>query len=205
MKDFLEELEIGEGKVKLSKEEIKSVLAKHGEYIKIETDKVENKYKTQLEDNKTTIDDLKKQIGEAPKTDDLKNLQNKIAEYEQREADRTAKEKAIEEDRIITNNITQALGDKKFTSDYARNGLINDIKEALNKPENKGKGISDLIDEFSKDKTGIFDTPNKVVDVPGVNENIETNVTKDKFDKMSYNERLQLKKDNPELFKKLNN
>ena len=59
MKDFLEELEIGEGKVKLSKEEIKSILAKHGEYIKIETAKVDDKYKSQLEDNKTTIDDLK--------------------------------------------------------------------------------------------------------------------------------------------------
>ena len=68
MKDFLEELEIGEGKVKLSKEEIKSILAKHGDYIKIETEKVDNKYKSQLEDNKNTINDLKKQIEESPKS-----------------------------------------------------------------------------------------------------------------------------------------
>lgn len=204
MKDFLEALEIGETKVKLSKEEIKNILAKHGEYIKIETDKIDNKYKEQLEENKDTIEDLKQQIEKAPKTDEIKSLQDKIADYEQKEADRTAREKAKAEDDILTNNIVQAFGDKKFTSDYARSGLINDIKLALNKPENKGKGINELIDELSKDKTGIFDAPNKVVDLPGANENVETIVTKDKFDKMSYNERLQLKQDNPDLFKKLN-
>ena len=103
MKDFLEELEIGEEKVKLSKEEIKSILAKHGDYIKIETKKVEDEYKSQLEENKATIDDLKTQIEKAPKSDEMESLKNKIAEYEQNEADRTAKQKAKEEDDILTN------------------------------------------------------------------------------------------------------
>lgn len=204
MKDFLEALEIGEAKAKLSAEQIKEILKKHGEYIKTEVDKVDNKYKEQLEENKNTINDLKEQIEKAPKTDEIKSLQDKIADYEQKEADRTAKEKAKAEDELLTNNIVQAFGDKKFTSDYARNGLISDIKLALNKPENKGKGISDLIDELSKDKNGIFETPNKQVDLPGANENVDTAITKDSFEKMSYNERLQLKKDNPDLFKKLN-
>lgn len=204
MKDFLEALEIGEAKAKLSAEQIKEILKKHGEYIKTEVDKVDNKYKEQLEENKNTINDLKEQIEKAPKTDEIKSLQDKIADYEQKEADRTAKEKAKAEDELLTNNIIQAFGDKKFTSDYARNGLISDVKLALNKPENKGKGISDLIDELSKDKNGIFETPNKQVDLPGANENVDTTITKDSFEKMSYNERLQLKKDNPDLFKKLN-
>lgn len=204
MKDFLEALEIGEAKAKLSTEQIKEILKKHGEYIKTEVDKVDNKYKEQLEENKNTINDLKEQIEKAPKTDEIKSLQDKIADYEQKEADRTAKEKAKAEDELLTNNIVQAFGDKKFTSDYARNGLISDVKLALNKPENKGKGISDLIDELSKDKNGIFETPNKQVDLPGANENVDTTITKDSFEKMSYNERLQLKKDNPDLFKKLN-
>ena len=114
MKDFLEELEIGEGKVKLSKEEIKSILAKHGEYIKIETDKVDNKYKSQLDDNKTTIDDLKAQIEKAPKSDEMESLKNKIADYEKKEADRTAHEKAkaeeppkpVEETTVVTEKDT---------------------------------------------------------------------------------------------------
>ena len=45
--------------------------------IKIETEKVDNKYKSQLEDNKSTIDDLKKQ-----KEQLLVEINDKIAELE---------------------------------------------------------------------------------------------------------------------------
>ena len=93
MKGFLEELEIGEGKVKLSKEEIKSIIAKHGEYIKTETEKVEKQYKEEINEYKTTIDDLKEQIKNAPKSDELESLKGKIADYEQKEADRIAKQR----------------------------------------------------------------------------------------------------------------
>jgi len=179
MKDFLEELEIGEGKVKLSKEEIKSVLAKHGDYIKIETEKVESKYKEQLEDNKNTIAELKEQIENAPKTDEMENLKTKIADYEQKEADRIAKQKAEEEDKVLTNNINALFEGKTFTSEYARNGLLNDIKEGLSKPENKGKGIQDLFDELTKDKTDIFSNPNELKDMEGMGDSEQNNNTKD--------------------------
>ena len=173
MKDFLEELEIGESKVKLSKEEIKNILVKHGEFIKIETEKVDNKYKDQIEDNKSTIDDLKKQIENSPKSEEMENLKTRIADYEQKEADRIAKEKAEEEDKILTNNINEVFGDKQFTSEYARVGLTNDIKNELNKPENKGRSIKDIFDTLTKDKTDIFANPNQVKDMPGMGESEE--------------------------------
>ena len=204
MKDFLETLELGDEKLKLSKEEIKSILAKHGEYIKIETDKVEDKYKNQINDNKATIDDLKAQIEKAPKSDEMENLKTKIAEYETKEADRIAKEQQAIKNQNLENNINAVLGDKKFTSKYARDGFVNDIKSELAKSENEGKGISEIIDYLSKDQTGIFENPNKAQDMPGV-DNVDTDVSKEDFNKMGYKERLQLKNDNPELFAKLNN
>ena len=179
MKDFLEELEIGEGKVKLSKEEIKSILAKHGEYIKIETEKVDNNYKNQLEDNKTTISELKAQIEKAPKSDEMESLKSKIADYEQKEADRIAKQKAEEEDKILTDNINALFEGKTFTSEYARNGLLNDIKQGLNKPENKGKGIQDLFDELTKDKNDIFTNPNQIKDMESMGDSEQDNNTKE--------------------------
>lgn len=179
MKDFLEELEIGEGKVKLSKEEIKSILAKHGDYIKIETEKVDNKYKDQLEDNKNTISELKAQIENSPKTDEMESLKNKIADYEQKEADRIAKQKAEEEDKILTENINALFEGKTFTSEYARNGLLNDIKTGLNKPENKGKGIQELFDEITKDKTDVFASPNQIKDMEGMGDSEETSNVKE--------------------------
>ena len=179
MKDFLEQLEIGEEKVKLSKEDIKSVLAKHGEYIKIETEKIDNKYKSQLDDNKTTIAELKEQIENAPKSDDMENLKSKIAEYEQKEADRIAKQKAEEEDKILTDNINALFEGKTFTSDYARSGLLRDIKEGLNKPENKSKGIQDLFNELTKDKEGIFVNENQQKDMTGMGDSEQDNNTKE--------------------------
>ena len=179
MKDFLEELEIGENKVKLSKEEIKNILAKHGEYIKIETEKIDNKYKDQIEDNKTTISELKAQIEEAPKTDEMESLRLKIADYEQKEADRIAKEKAEEEDKILTSNIESLFEGKTFTSAYARQGLLNDIKMGLNKPENKGKGVQDLFDELTKDKTDIFTSPNQMKDMEGMGDSEQDNNVKE--------------------------
>ena len=205
MKDFFVELEIGEGKVKLSKEEIKNILAKHGEYIKIETEKVDNKYKDQLEDNKTTISELKAQIEKAPKSDEMESLKNKIAEYEQNEADRLAKQKAEEEDNILLNNINSALGDKKFVNNFTRNAIVNEVKNALKDKANMGKSAKDLFEELTNGKEGIFANPNQVLDMPSIDENVENAVSKDDFDKMGYKERVALKESNPELFNKYNN
>ena len=205
MKDFLEELEIGEAKTKLSKEEIKSILAKHGDYIKIETEKVKNEYKDQIEENKNTIDDLKTQIEKAPKSDEMESLKNKIAEFEQKEAERTAQLKAKEEDEILTKNITDVFGDKVFVNDFTKNAIIDQIKVALKDNANMGKSTKDLFEEITNGKDGIFANPNKVADMPSVDENMENTISKDAFDKMGYKERLELKENNPELFNKYNN
>lgn len=205
MKDFLESLEIGEGKVKLTKEEVKSILGKHGDYLKIEKEKIDNEYKSQLEDNKTTIADLKSQIENAPKSDEMESLKTKIAEYEQKEADRTAKQKAKEEDDILTKNITSVFGDKKFVNDFTKNAIMNEIKTALKDSANMGKSAKDLFEEITNGKDGIFENPNKVVDMPSVDETVENVVSKADFDKMGYKERIELKASNPELFNKYNN
>lgn len=179
MKDFLEKLEIGDDKIKLSKEEIKEILAKNGEYIKIETDKVEERYKQQLEDNKATIDDLKNQLSEAPKTDEMENLKQTIADYEQKEKDREAKQKQENEEKMLEDSINSLFEGKTFTSDYARKGLLDDIKNGLKNPDNAGKGIKDLFDEYTKDKTDIFSNPNEQVDMTGMGDSEEENDTKE--------------------------
>ena len=99
-------------------------------------------------------------------------LQTSIKEQE-------AKQKAEEEDKILTNNINALFEGKTFTSEYARQGLLNDIKNGLNKPENKGKGIQDLFDELTKDKDDIFTNPNQIKDMPSMGDSEENNNTKD--------------------------
>lgn len=204
MNDFLENLEIGENKVKLSKEEIKSILAEHGKSVKTETEKVRNDMQKDIDTYKSTIDDLKEQINKAPKSEEIENLTKKIADYEQKEADRVAKEKAEKDEQILTNNILNVFGDKKFTSDYAKNGLMNDIKAEMKKEENNGLGIQEIFDNLTKDRTDIFANPNQLKDMEGMGDT-DTTVTKEAFDKMNYSQRIEFKNSNPELFEKYNN
>ena len=204
MNDFLSNLEIGENKIKLSKEEIKAILAEHGKSVKTETEKVENKYKEDIEKYKTTIDDLKGQIEKAPSSEEMENLKQKITDFEAKETARIEQEKATKAEQTLNNNILAVFGDRKFSSEYAKNGLLSDIKAEMKKEENQGKGIKDIFEELTKDKTGIFENPNQFQDMTPMGD-IDNTVSKETFDKMSYNQRLELKESNPELFKKYNN
>lgn len=182
MKDFLENLEIGENKVKLSQEEIKSILAEHGKSVKTETEKVENNMRKENGDLKATIDDLKEQINKAPKSDEIESLKSKIAEYETNEAKRIEAEKQKALDDSLTTNILNAIGDKKFVNDYTKNAIINDIKSFLKDSNNAGKSAKDLFEELTKDKEGIFDNPNKGVSTPPTGD-VNTGLAKENHDR----------------------
>lgn len=179
MNDFLENLEIGEDKIKLSKEEIKSILAEHGKSVKTETEKVENKFKSDIEGYKSTIDNLKEQIEKAPKSEELENLKNTIADMEAKEQQRIAEEKAKKDDEILTNNIIEAFGDKKFINEYTKNAIINDIKNGLKDANNGGKSAKDLFEEYTKDKSDIFANPNSMPDMEGMGDSEETSNKKE--------------------------
>ena len=182
MKDFLENLEIGENKVKLSQEEIKSILAEHGKSVKTETEKVENNMRKENGDLKATIDDLKEQINKAPKSDEIESLKSKIAEYETNEAKRIETEKQKALDDSLTANILNAIGDKKFVNDYTKNAIINDIKSSLKDSNNAGKSAKDLFEELTKDKDGIFSNPNPGVSTPPTGD-VNTGLAKENHDR----------------------
>ena len=178
MKDFLENLEIGENKINLSKEEIKSILAIHGKSVKTETEKVEEKFNKDIEEYKSTIDNLKEQIDKAPKSDEIENLKQTIADIEAKEQQRLADEKAKKDDEILTNNIIEVFGDKQFLNDYTKNAIINDIKVAL-KDANGEKSAKDLFEEMTKDKSDIFVSPNQMSDMTGMGDSEEDNNKKE--------------------------
>lgn len=203
LKDFLENLEIGEAKTKLSKDDIKGILAESGKVVDNEKSKIEEQYKKDVENYKTTIEDLKGQIEKAPKSEELENLKQKITDFEAKETARIEQEKAQKAEQTLNNNILAVFGDKKFSSEYAKNGLLSDIKTAMKKEENQGKGIKDLFDELTKDKPGIFENPNQIKDMTPMGD-IDNTVSKETFDKMSYKERVELKQSNPALFEKYN-
>jgi vacuolar-type H+-ATPase subunit I/STV1 len=158
MREFLKGLD-------LDSELIDTIMAEHGKLV--------TKDKEELQTLKSQMKDLKENSKNA------EELQSKYDELVKANEEREAKAKAEEEDKILTNNINEVFGDKKFTSDYARTGLTNDIKSELNKPENKGRSIKDIFDALTKDKTDIFANPNQMQDMAGMGESEEKEETKE--------------------------
>ena len=170
MKDFLENLEIGENKVKLSQEEIKSILAEHGKSVKTETEKVENNMRKENGDLKATIDDLKEQINKAPKSDEIESLKSKIADYETKEKERKEEEdkKIFEEN--LNKNVLEAIGDKEFVNERTKYAIINEVKTALQDKANVGKSAKEIFEAITKDSTDIFKNKNELKDMPDIQE-----------------------------------
>ena len=158
MREFLKGLD-------LDGELIDTIMAEHGKLV--------TKDKEELQTLKSQMKELKENSKNA------EELQSKYDELVKANEEREAKAKAEEEDKILTNNINEVFGDKKFTSDYARIGLTNDIKNELNKPENKGRSIQDIFDTLTKDKTDIFTNPNQIKDMVGMGESEEKTETKE--------------------------
>lgn len=179
MREFLKGLD-------LDSELIDTIMAEHGKLV--------TKDKEELQTLKGQISKLE----EDSKT--AEEIKQKYEALEAEEAKRTAKK---ESDNIF-NDIQSFMGDKKFVNDFTKNAIVEQVKTALNDDANKGKSTKDLFDEITNGKDGLFVNPNQIVDMPSIDESVETTLSKDAFDKMGYNERVKLKQSNPELFKKYN-
>lgn len=181
IKNLLNEVKNG---TKTEEDVTKEIMKDYGTAIASEQSKT-TKIQTDLDNANTKIKTYETEIATLKESSkDSEDWKSKFetldAKIKQDEAD--AKAKA--EDEILTNNIISVFGDKKFTSDYVKNGLITDIKSELVKPENKGKGISEIFESLTKDKSGIFENPNQPADMPSMGDSNST--IPNNLDEMSY-------------------
>lgn len=188
----------------LEAEQIDKVMALYGKAMakkdsEIDTLKSENKgLEDKVNTYKTKIDEFDKEAKDnAEWKTKYEELQTSISEQD-------AQKRAEEEDEILTKNINSVFGDKKFVNVFTKNAIVNEIKTALKDSANIGKSAKDLFEEITNGKDDLFVNPNKMLDMPGVDEGIDNTITKETFDKMGYKERIELKQSNPELFKKYN-
>lgn len=161
----------------LDNETIDTIMAEYGKNVQglketnEELTKKVNTYETEI-----------KTLKESSQDDE--NWKEKFEELDTKIKNQEAENKKRQEDEILTNNIISAFGDKKFTSDYVKNGLVADIKSELNKAENKGKGISEIFENLTKDKEGLFVNPNQPAGMPGMGEGDTSTPTN--LDEMSF-------------------
>lgn len=163
----------------LENEQIDKVMALYGKAVAKKDKEIETltDNKKELEEKISTYETKINEFNESSK--DNADWKLKYEELQTSIKEQEAKQKAEEEDKILTENINSLFEGKTFTSDYARSGLLNDIKNGLNKPENKGKGIQDLFDELTKDKTDIFTNPNQMKDMEGMGDSEQNNNIKE--------------------------
>lgn len=96
---------------------------------------------------------------------DSSAIQKQFDDYKAEIAAMLSKRDAEAADKELTSKIESVFGDRKFTSDYARVGLINDIKSKYNEEGNKSS-LSEIFDSLTKDKTGIFESTHKKLSIP---------------------------------------
>ena len=183
MREFLKGLE-------LDGETIDCIMAEYGKLV--------TKDKEELQDLKGQILSLQETSKNAIELQD--KYEELTKQIEQDNADKRAKA----EDELLTKNINDAIGNRQFVNDYTKNSIINELKTALKDETNLGKSAKELFATITEGKTGLFANPNQIVDMPSVNENVDNVITKEAFDKMGYQQRLELKQSNPELFRKYN-
>ena len=163
----------------LEAEQIDKVMALYSKAIAKKDKELETleSSKKELEEKVTTYENKINEFNEISK--DNADWKTKFEELQTSIKEQEAKQKAEEEDKILTDNINALFEGKTFTSEYARNGLLNDIKKGIANPENKGKGIQDLFNELTKDKTDIFANPNQVKDMEGMGDSEQDNNVKE--------------------------
>lgn len=164
-------------------------------------------YNTKLEEIKTLngkITNYEQQIKtlseNANNSDDWKD---KFEKLQKEIEDNKIAEQNKQAEKELTEAIESVFGDKKFSSDYVRNGIIADMKSEIAKSENKGKGYAEIFEALTKDKEGIFANPNPPAPMTGMGNVGVSEITKEQFNKMGYSERNQLFHDNQELYNKL--
>lgn len=120
------------------------------------------KLEADLKEKDGTIKELNDSIsafdGEKGK---LEELQKQVETYQTKEAERVELEKQKSADETIKKSLMEAIGEKEFTNSLVEESIFNKVKEDLGKDENKGKGIKDLLDVYTKDVDGVWKNPNE--------------------------------------------
>lgn len=204
IKTLLEEVKNG---TKTEEDATKEIMADYGKALNEEKSKT-TQVQNNLDNANTKIKTYENEIATLKEgSKDNEDWKSKFDELDVKLKQIEADNKKKAEDETLTNNIISAFGDKKFTSDYAKKGLIDDIKVELSKEENKGKGIAEILESLTKDKEGIFikeEQPKVKGAVPGeAKDKDNKGITKEDFQKMGYMERVELKQSNPELYDSL--
>lgn len=157
--------------------------------------------KVQLETARNTIKERDTQI-ENLKQVDGEALQAEITKLQKENKEATDKYTNDLKELKLNNAIKLAINDKVFNEDIAAS-LFDKSKLVLD-DDGKVIGIDEQLENIKKENAFLFKTGKVETPYNPIGGNNPTQITKEQFNKMGYNDRVQLYNTNKELYTELN-
>ena len=191
--------ENGEDVEKAKAKQVKDIEAER-DNLKDELNKANEKVKEiegQLDDKDKTIDNLKQSVGNE------EELKAQIEAYEEEKRKAEEERKQAELEKGMQSRFDAVVGENKFVNDFTKDGTYKEFKEALDKPENKGKGDKEIFNELMKGNEDRLEQPQNFVYVQGMGQpDVDLN-TVEKFKKMNLQQQMKFANENPEEYAKI--
>lgn len=151
-------------KYNLPDEVVDAIFAERGKEISATNATIDSltKERDGLKSNVETLTAEKEQLSKV--AGDADAYKKQIEAFEKAEKERAEAAARVAEDEAITAKILSAIGDKEFTSDYVKNGILSDVKKRI--AEDSTLGVDKILAELTKDKEGIFKNPNAPIKIP---------------------------------------
>lgn len=160
----------------------RSELKEFGIEDKAVIDKIMDLYGAGVEKAKADTETLKSQMAEKDKAitelnekikafdgtgETLKELQDKVQSYEQKETERIEAEKQAQIDAELRQRFLANVGENKFKHEDIENGRFNAFKSALADEKFKGKGDAEIFAEVTKDMDLYVNPQQQPINMPG--------------------------------------
>lgn len=158
MKEFLESLEIGENKVKLSESEIKTILTEHGKTVTTETEKVKKTLGEDIDTYKNQLQAANDEI-KSYKDLDIGSIKQSASEWESKYNELVENQKAEKEKSIREERTNAFFNDVKFSSEMAKAGVIAKFNEKDFKYDEESKsfqGAKEWLEELKQSDVNSF-------------------------------------------------
>lgn len=150
----------------LDEDTIAKIQAESGKDVQAEKDKTK-KALDDLEKANKQVADYDGKVKEL-EAQDAAGLSAKVAELQKIIDERKAADDKAVREKNLNDRFDKATGERKYLNDFTRAGILSEFVKASEDKANAGKSDTDILTELVKDRAGIFESGQKIVELPGI-------------------------------------